>query len=151
MKLICGIDPGKRGGIAMMDSHEIRLHPYSDETLLNLMPVLHRYNGIVIVEKQWARPGQSISATFLLGEEYGFIKGVIEAYGVNYGTIAPQVWKKEFGVTSDKQSSIDMAKKLYPGINLLPTKRSRKDSDGMAEALLIAEWGRRNYDRYRKD
>lgn len=150
MKLICGIDPGKRGGIAILHK-TINVYPYTDQKLLELMPVLKLNNGIVVLEKQWARPSQGATATFLLGEEYGYIKGVIEANDVPYILVAPQTWKKEFGVTADKQSSIDMAKKLFPGINLLPTARSRKDSDGMAEAAVLSVWGRRNYDRYRKD
>ena len=50
-------------------------------------------------------------------------------------------------VTSDKNTSIDLCKRLFPDINLLATPRSRKPHDGMAEALLIAEYGRRHYER----
>jgi len=43
----------------------------------------------------------------------------------------------------DKNSSIEVAKRLFPGIDLRRTERSRKDDDGLAEALLMAEYARR--------
>ena len=42
-----------------------------------------------------------------------------------------------------KKFAIKRAKEIYPSINLLPTKRSRKERDGMAEAALIALYGAR--------
>lgn len=33
--------------------------------------------------------------------------------------------------------------RLFPGVSLLPTERCRKDNDGMAEALLMAEYAKR--------
>ena len=56
---------------------------------------------------------------------------------------SPQKWKKEFSVTSDKNTSIEVAKRLFPNVNLKATARCKKDHDGMAEALLIAEYCRR--------
>ena len=44
-----------------------------------------------------------------------------------------------------KAASVREAKRLFPGVNLHATERSRVESDGLAEALLIAEWGRRRF------
>lgn len=44
-----------------------------------------------------------------------------------------------------KAASVREAKRLFPGVNLHVSERSRVESDGLAEALLIAEWGRRRF------
>lgn len=44
-----------------------------------------------------------------------------------------------------KAASVQRARQLFPATNLYPTPRSTTPSDGMAEALLIAEWGRRQH------
>ena len=52
-------------------------------------------------------------------------------------------WKKEFGLNGNKQKSIEVCRKLFPDVSLLPTSRCKKSHDGMAEALLMAEYARR--------
>ena len=80
---------------------------------------------------------------FNFGMNFGWIQGVLQAYGIPYELIRPQKWKKEFSITGDKNSSIAVCKRLFPTVSLLPTEKCRKDNDGMAEALLLAEFARR--------
>jgi hypothetical protein len=40
---------------------------------------------------------------------------------------------------------VEVAKRLFPGVNLLPSDRCRKESDGMSDALLICEYARRKF------
>ena len=68
---------------------------------------------------------------------------MLDACNIETKLVSPQKWKKEFNLDSDKQKSIDTAKKLFPDVNLFRTNRCTKEHDGMAEALLIAEYGRR--------
>ena len=79
------------------------------------------------------------------GMNFGFIQGVLKAYSIPYELVTPQKWKKEFSCTSDKNTSIEVCKRLFPNVNLKATDRCKKDHDGIAEALLIAEYGRRHY------
>lgn len=88
-------------------------------------------------------PGQGVVSMFNFGHNLGFIEGVIRANDIPYQLVPPQTWKKEFSLNSDKQKSIEVCQKLFPDVNLLPTERSRKPSDGIAEALLMAEYARR--------
>lgn len=88
-------------------------------------------------------PGQGVVSMFNFGKGFGWILGTLEAYSVSYELIRPQKWKKEFSVTSDKNTSIEVCKRLFPHVSLLPTERCKKDNDGMAEALLLAEYARR--------
>lgn len=145
-----GIDPGKNGGIAYIQQTQIGITVYKvavfDETvLIRLLSNFNKNNCICTLEQVHAMPKQGVSSTFNFGMNYGFIQGVLKAYGISYELVTPQKWKKEFSCTSDKNTSIEVCKRLFPNVNLKATERCKKDHDGMAEALLIAEYGRRHY------
>ena len=143
-----GIDPGKNGGIAFINpTHNYQLvYPFSEEVLLRELGACYKdYDMKCVLEKVNAMPGQGVVSMFNFGQNYGFIQGVLKAYGIPYELVTPQKWKKEFSCTSDKNTSIDVCKRLFPGVNLKATERCKKDHDGIAEALLIAEYGRRHY------
>lgn len=144
-----GIDPGKNGGIATIGCSEFSefTKVYSDDGIKQLCSQLTRLriDCICYVEQVHAMPKQGVSSTFNFGVNFGFIQGVLKAYGIPYELVTPQKWKKEFSCTSDKNTSIEVCKRLFPNVNLKATDRCKKDHDGMAEALLIAEYGRRHY------
>lgn len=141
-----GIDPGKNGGIAIMDDIGVLVTPFSEESLLKKLDgILFLDDAICILEHVHAMPKQGVSSTFNFGMNFGFIQGVLKAYKIPFELVSPQKWKKEFSCTSDKNTSIDVCKRLFPKVNLKTTERCTKDHDGMAEALLMAEYGRRHY------
>lgn len=147
-----GIDPGKNGGIACVSDNsknDAEAYPYSDDVLINNLGFVciqgWKDDVICYLEQVHAMPKQGVSSTFNFGMNFGFIQGVLKAYGIPYELVTPQKWKKEFSCTSDKNTSIEVCKRLFPGVNLKATDRCKKDHDGMAEALLIAEYGRRHY------
>ena len=141
-----GVDPGKNGGIAIIDSDGVIAFPFSEERLLiELDGIAQEYECICYLEHVHAMPKQGVSSTFNFGMNFGFIQGVLKAYGIPYELVTPQKWKKEFSCTSDKNTSIEVCKRLFPSVNLKATERCKKDHDGIAEALLIAEYGRRHY------
>lgn len=150
-----GVDPGKKGAMAMLyvnekGSIEPNVSPWDDERfvkwLLGIRAVAME-NGehiFAAVEKVGARPGQGTVSMFSFGQSYGFILGVLAALGIGCQLVPPGAWKREFGLlNADKRQSVKVCKRLFPGVNLLPTEKCRKESDGMAEALLIAEYARR--------
>lgn len=148
-----GIDPGKNGGIALINSisPEINntVHIFSEDTLIECISEVCEYVGgseniRCVLEKVNAMPGQGVVSMFNFGQNFGFIQGVLKSFGIPFELVPPQKWKKEFSVTSDKNTSIEVAKRLFPGVNLKATERCKKDHDGMAEALLMAEYARRN-------
>jgi hypothetical protein len=69
---------------------------------------------------------------------YGIILGCLKAAGLEYTEISSSEWKEHFGLSSDKQLSFNEAATLFPDI-----KFKHKVQDGMAEAMLISEYGRR--------
>ena len=80
---------------------------------------------------------------FTFGAGYGFLQGVLTAYGIPYQLVPPQTWKKAFTLNSVKQTSIEVCQRLFPNVSLYRTGRCTKPHDGMAEALLMAEYARR--------
>ena len=144
-----GIDPGKSGALAAMymDSNkkitDIAIAPFEELTYRDVLSDCVGKDIVCCVEKVGARPGQGVVSMFNFGRNFGIIEGMLIALQLPYQLVTPQAWKKEFSLTGNKQTSIDVCKKLFPGINLLATERSRKEHDGMAEALLMAEYARR--------
>ena len=141
-----GIDPGARGGIGLTGVTDrgqeiLDAIPYSNERLLAVCQI-YQGQSVALVEKVHAMPNQGVTSMFTFGKAYGYILGVLDAFQIDVTEVDPRTWKKHFGISADKQESIDKCKELYPGVNLLPTPRCRKESDGMAEGLLIATYGR---------
>lgn len=145
--IFIGIDPGKDGGIACIDTEKgfSFTVPYSDKELIDLCSgVSHDSSeAICCLEKVGAMPGQGVVSMFSFGQSVGYIKGVLEAFRIPYQEIPPKKWKGEFGLNSEKAASAEVCRKLFPETNLLATNRHKKPHDGMAEALLMAEYARR--------
>lgn len=87
-------------------------------------------------------PKNGSVSMFHFGECFGWLQGMLEAYEIPYELVRPQKWKKEFSVTADKNTSIEVCKRLFPGAKLIPPG-CRKEHDGMAEALLMALYAKR--------
>lgn len=150
-----GIDPGANGGIAVINPDSrwpVWVSKYSDDVLMSVMETLEVEGHIlsmdtcVYVEQVHSMPKQGVASTFKFGVNYGKILGILRVYEIDTHLVTPSKWKKAMGVTSDKQTSINKAKELFPEISLIP-RRCRKEHDGIAEALLIAEYGRRGYEK----
>lgn len=146
-----GIDPGKSGAFAAIIEHEhytnIIVKPYSNEEFILMSHFVDksRYKTKTCVEKVSAMRGQGVTSMFNFGKSAGFIEGVLESFGISYQLVPPQKWKKEFSLGSDKKQSIEVCKRLFPDISLRRTDKCRTDDDGMAEALLMAEYARRHF------
>lgn len=151
-----GVDPGKAGGYAVIDDAKVvyatsaRAFPWDDFFFMSEMRgIKNLANGMKIiaaVEKVGAMPHQGVSSMFSFGQSYGFIQGVLTALGIPYQLVPPRKWKAEFGLlNTSKEDSVRVAKRLFPGVNLLPSERCRKDSDGMSDSLLMAEYARRHF------
>ena len=141
-----GIDPGKSGAMAVIfgGMDETVLVPFDEQEYTNILRNLAGQPMKACLEHVGAMPGQGVTSMFNFGQNFGYIKGLLEAFQIPYELVRPQKWKKEFSITGDKNSSIEVCKRLFPGVVLQRTERCRKDDDGLAEALLIAEYARRH-------
>ena len=151
--IIVGIDPGRKGAVAIL---------YSTPTSWNIsayeMPYVARdidvprlcglLNGWldemeVWIERVHSMPGQGVASTFAFGVGFGVILGVIQAMELPMHLVAPQTWKAEILRDTDKskEAAIEHVMQTYPGVDLLQGRR--KPHDGMADAICIAEYGLR--------
>lgn len=146
---IVGIDPGFSGAICILDSEgKILLLTdmpivKADKTELDESAIRRILEGSevshVYLEKSQTMPGQGISSSGRYMMSYGIIRGICVGLQIPYTLIQPQCWKKVMmeGMGKEKAASIVRAQQLYPIIEL-----SRKKDHGMADAYLIAEYGR---------
>jgi crossover junction endodeoxyribonuclease RuvC len=156
-----GIDPGKKGGIAFITPFDIQTieTPINAEkeidvsainTLLALniiIKVKHNNEIFCCIEKSTAMPKQGVVSMFKYGVTYGKLLAILEILNIPYEEISPQKWKKEFSLNSDKRRSIITAQKLFPSMKGQFTTARGRIKDGAAEALLLAEYARRKYNK----
>lgn len=143
-----GIDPGKRGGYCYIMDGQVTARPWDDNYFAQDMHLLAAMDDrlVACVEKVGAMPHQGVTSMFSFGQSFGFILGVLTAFGIPYQLVPPRKWKAEYGLlNTQKQASVDVAKRLFPEVSLLPTERCRKESDGMSDAVLMAEYARRKF------
>jgi len=164
--MFIGIDPGKSGGMALLGPAgivmEIEPTPVvkagktgRDEfDLAAIRGLLHYWarreseGCFVTVEKSQPLPPKmgGTVANFARGVGRGW-EWMCVGLGLPYQLVAPQTWQKAMHAGTPegdtKQRSILAAHRLFPGVSLLRTERSRVPHDGLAEALLLAEFGRR--------
>lgn len=145
--IFVGIDPGsKTGAYAFMtESDNAEVYGWDNDGFTESMKVLSREKCFAVVEKVGAFSGQGISSTWVFAENFGYIQGVLHAFGIPFQLVPPRVWKKEFSLTSDKAKSIEVCHRLFPNVSLKRTDRSRNDDNNLAEALLLAEYAKRHW------
>lgn len=148
-----GIDPGKTGGLVCLGgdgelkwAHVMPEDPRGVSSLIlhtgSSMRLIH-----VILEKAQAMPKNGAVSMFNYGLGFGIIQGIILAHGVRHTLVRPGAWAKVMhqGTTGDdaKKRSLEAARRLCPSVTTPPTPRSKKAHEGLVDAYLIAEWGRR--------
>ena len=148
MTLYLGIDPGFSGAWGMIDHHG--KYQSCGDMLNNGKHILSRYVHAEIsqavdrqdiqgvIESVHSMPGQGVSSSFKFGIAFGMAIAIMERINCPWMLVTPQKWKKEMGLTADKDESLELARKLWPNAPL-----ARKMDNGRAEALLMAEWLRR--------
>lgn len=137
-----GIDPGKDGAMALLIGKSVTIIPFDERGYEIALARVRVSDARCCLERVGAMPGQGVTSMFKFGENFGFIRGLLQANGIPYELVTPQKWKREFGAT-DKNSSVEVCARLFPTVSLMRTQRCRKAHDGMAESLLMAEYARR--------
>lgn len=160
MDFVCGIDPGLDGGLVVLDSRgeliSKKVLPTMNETkgkrILDLRALreIFSLSGYLyfFLEKVSAMPGQGVSSMFKMGRGFGNLEAMLVAYELPYELVTPQAWTKVMHKGMDKkmkakERSLLVLKRSYPNIDLTPTERAKKPHEGLMDALLIAEYGRR--------
>lgn len=149
-----GIDPGKQGAIAVVDREstlmQLELLGDSPQEVDRAISKVFYHNTHmtceIFLEKVHAMPGQGVSTMFSFGKHYGWIEGIITANGEEINYVHPSQWTKAMhrhkGRTA-KEKSVKAAQELWPEETFLATRKSRTPHQGLVDASLIAEYGRR--------
>ena len=149
-KGIIGIDPGQKGGIAIIpnieDLLDARAYRYPGDvvhTASLFKELIELFNiRLVVLESVHAMPGQGVSSTFKFGKNVGEWRGIIAASGIPFIEPSPQRWQKAVWDNTarknktTKELSLEIARKLWPDIDL-----RYKADDGKADALHLAHYG----------
>lgn len=148
MGLFLGIDIGKKGGIAQLDSEgkaaAWRMPEDAMEVaklirkLLADQVALGRRIDLVCVERVGAMPKQGVKSMFTFGTGYGVILGALAALDIPHMLVTPRQWQKEMldaGTGETKERSLNMARRLFPAVDL-----RFKSDDGKADALHMARY-----------
>lgn len=153
--MIIGIDPGKSGGIAVLETRDKLLYatvtpmPETDRDLYNYLRSITHKGGqpLAFLEQVSASPQMGVSSAFSFGQSYGALKMAIAAAGIRLELVSPFKWQSALGLIlkgsgrrlgrndgEKKRRNKARAQELFPLLTI---------TNATADALLIAEYGRR--------
>lgn len=155
MTRFIGTDPGAHGAIAIIEGDRIVIHDLTGDikdywyAMTNLTEP--DVPTVVYVEDVHGRPGQSCVANTTFMKLAGYAELLGFSIADSFNKVPPQTWKKFYGLTGKKgetktqkkHRSIELAKELFPSV----AGQLTASKDGRAEALLIAEYGRQQYEK----
>ncbi len=154
MQVIIGIDPGLKGGIAVLDAISGELVQLEDMPTSpdgkgkklkvsgsGLADILNGYSveqvKMAYLERVGAMPGQGVVSMFSFGRSYGAVEAAVAAFKFPLTYVTPQRWKAAAGLLrAEKDASRGRVLDLYPDADV----RKKKDN-GRADAVLIARFG----------
>lgn len=152
MKCVIGIDPGSKGGIAVLDMDgNVMFVGKMPETQQDILDCLRKFSGtelfgseaVCYLEKVGTgMPGQSSSATATFARHCGHLEMALLALGIKTNDVTPNKWEKSYqlGKSSDC-SKTEWKNKLKAKAQQLFPKE--KVTLAVCDALLLAEYGRK--------
>ena len=149
--IVLGIDPGLKGAIAaisegkaLVEDTPVANGAYLTASMVDLIRDFTDGAGgarvVAALEDGIAMPKQSSRSTATAFRGIGVWHGILAALGISFEYVRPAQWTKELGLTkASKGEHVAKAQQLFPDlVQDLPASK-----DGRADALLIAEWRRR--------
>ena len=136
------IDPGKSGGIAVLENNEIQAYkcPPTFKEMAKLIKSIKKDTYLCILERVHAFPTDARSSAFKFGTNYGAWMGILESNNVNYELVLPRKWQEDFQLPKEKKERKkelkQIAKCFYEKATLYT-----------ADAICMAIWARANHDR----
>lgn len=138
MAFFLGIDPGRQGAIAVLDSDTmaVAVHDMPDTTaglhdLIAGLPLIK----VALLEKPFFPRMIGITNAVKIATAYGTLTGALAWRSISVREIPPVEWKKRLGLSSVKAASREKASMLFPDI---AEQFKRVKDDGRAEAAILA-------------
>lgn len=154
-----GIDPGLKGGIAIIEDGVLTVQKmptmgadteYDIYAMKNLLlPYRGRNDVLMSFERQHAMPGQGLTSSLKTGTGYGILMGLAMGMDIPHKIWPASVWQKALFVglsakLDTKVKSEMVAKRLFPSADFRRTERSKKGHDGLYDATCLAYYGSLN-------
>ena len=150
--IIIGIDPGAKGGLAVIEGKSLVYAILRPDTTAGINAQISAINRTArskgsqiyaFIENVHAMPKQGVSSMFSFGRDAGIWQGILAAYQIPVELVPPQKWQKiisGMAGRTTKQRSIRFAMAAFPDVCLIP-KGHRTPQDGIADAVCIAWYG----------
>ena len=109
--------------------------------VIEILQPFHHHDLHIFLEDVGVMPGEGAVGAFSFGKGVGILHGIIAALGYPCTLVRPQTWKKVMiagGAGQDKNAARYRCQQLFPSVDCSLVKH-----DGRAEAVLLAEYGRR--------
>ena len=114
------------------------------KALKGLLEPFRLYSIIYTIERITQRPNEGETTSFMNGNSLGIFQGLYSYLNpISYFEPSAGEWKKELGLTSLKETSIELAEKIYQ--IKLKDYLSKGKVDDIAEALLLSFYGLKKY------
>lgn len=162
--MIIGLDPGTKGGLAILagDGQFVYAMGLEKLTESEVVSVLSEHLTAwkmtptltvrAFLEKVNATPKAGSSASFKFGASYGFLRGVLHGLEIPFEDVQPKAWRKTVGLGAAKGSvkvgfdddgggAAYAARKKASRAKAQQLFPNIKVTNAIADALLIAEHG----------
>jgi len=157
-RIYLGIDPGKNGGIAIIDN-EVRYQkmPSTELDIWSAIAGLAVAKGWrrrvhAVIEKVHSMPGEGHRGAFTFGTGYGGLRMALTGVGVPFSEVTPRTWQKELGIVAKKKTENRgqfknrmraKCQRLFPDLDLWTESKTYQLC--VCDAILIAEYARRTF------
>lgn len=162
--IVIGIDPGLKGALCLVKDNvvrQIKVMPTlkkGKETVIDFVLVkqwlksmmkIHKIDGVYI-EKQIVVSKQGLRSSGKTMYQFGVIIGLLEGLGLTHTIVRARDWQKRIFAQVDltklsnynypdtKLKSIGFVEQKFDVSYLFTSKRQKKPSDGIADAICIA-------------
>lgn len=166
-KIWIGIDPGKDSFIAQINNDIVsfnRIPMIGTEVDIRALNTIFwkidNVNVHAVLEDVHSVFGSSAKSNWEFGKINGMLEALLVANSIPYSKIQPKAWQKQLweGVamqktlgytgkekTDTKKMSLLAAQRLFPNVDLRKSERAKLPDHNKVDALLLAEYCRRNF------
>ncbi len=156
MRKVLGIDPGKTGGISIIDEQfnliacfampVLKVDGKSSVDAKAIHAILSEYTiDLAVVEKVGARPGQGVTSMFSFGDSYGTARAIAETHAAKTIYARPQEWRGFQSLSGlSKEQIAEIAFEVFQAAEIYGKPRKDKPPairDGISDSLMIAKYG----------
>jgi len=151
-----GIDPGAAGAVAFIYANNPggtvnEVEVIAVDAVAGMLGWASSSVAYAVIERGHAMPRQGGTSMFTFGKNCGRVIGWFEVLGIPFQEVSAVAWQKVMLAGEKRQSrperkasSIKVAQRLFPGVDLT-LGVGKKPKDGASDALLIAEFARRTW------